>query len=246
MRKFITRIVPIILVFFTSIGYSQTIENLTYKVEGNQIRISYDLIGDAGELYEVTIYSSADNFTDPITSANGDIGPDVSPGRGKVVMWDAKSDLGEYRGSLSLNVKAELITFVNFKSIAEGQKIKKGTNFEILWEGGPQGNIKLELYNGTTKVSDLGETINSGKYTWALSKSAESGKTFRIRASSGERAAFSPQFKISGKMPIWMIAAPVVVVGGVAAIVAGGGGGGGGGDNPENEPISDPLLPGNN
>jgi len=236
MKQFILRILPLLLVFAFSLSYSQTIENLTYKVEGNQIRISYDLIGDAGELYEVTIYSSADNFTDPITSANGDIGQDVSPGRGKTVMWDAKSDLGEFRGSLSLNVKAELITFVNFLSIAEGQKIKKGSNYEILWEGGPRGNIKLELYNGATKVSDLGETINSGKYTWAIPKSAESGKTFRIRASSGERAAFSPEFKISGKVPVWMIAAPVAAVGAVVAVILLT-------KKDDPVPIADPILP---
>lgn len=239
MNKVGQKIIPVILMFWFSYTAAQTVENVTYKVEGGSITITYDIIGDVGEFYFITIYSSADNFNQPIISVVGDVGRDISPGRGKSVKWDAKKDLGDYKGRLSLTVRAELIAFIEFSNITAKQKFKKGTSNEITWTGGPRGNIKLELYDRSNKVAEITNTVNTGRFTWVIPKKFESGKTFKIRASSGDRASFSPEFQISGKMPIWMIAIPVVVIGGVIALLAGGDNGG----MEKGDKILDPLLP---
>jgi len=238
MLKAGKNIAPFVLMLWFGYTSAQTVENLTYKVGGSGITITYDLLGDPGELFNITIYSSADNFAQPLSSVKGDVGINISPGNGKTVEWDAKNDLGNFKGNLSLTIKAELIPFVEFTNITAKRKLKKGTSNEITWSGGPGGSIRLELYDGSSKVSDLSNTVNSGRYTWVIPKKFDSGKTFRIRASSGDRASFSPEFQISGKIPIWMIAIPVVVVGGVVALLAGRDNGGKDKNN-----ISDPLLP---
>ena len=236
MNKISQKIIPVILMFWFSYTTAQTVENVTRKVEGGSITITYDLIGVVGELYFISIYSSADNFNRPIISVEGDVGSDITPGRGKSVKWDAKKDLGDYKGSLRLSVRAELLVFIEFSNIYAKQKFKKGTSNEITWTGGPRENIKLEIYDGSIKVTDLTNTVNSGRFTWVIPKKFKSGKAYKIRASSGDRASFSPEFQISGKIPIWMIAVPIVVVGVVVVILM----------QDRTEPlqaIPDPILP---
>lgn len=90
-------------------SFGQSVNNVIARAEGEQITISYDLAGNAGESYEVKISCSKDGGkTFPITpnSVNGAVNRWEAPGNSKIITWAAKKDLGEFEGDLQFKVIA--------------------------------------------------------------------------------------------------------------------------------------------
>jgi hypothetical protein len=56
--------------------------------------------------YQVSLYSSKDNFAAPVTKVIGDVGNEVKPGAQKKIEWNMAQELGAYKGSLSIEVRA--------------------------------------------------------------------------------------------------------------------------------------------
>lgn len=101
--------VCLLLLFYSSITWSQSVSNVIARTEGEQITISYDLAGNAGESYEVKIACSKDGgktFAITPSSINGAVNRWEAPGNSKVIMWAAKKDLGEFEGDLQFKVIA--------------------------------------------------------------------------------------------------------------------------------------------
>jgi len=66
------------LLFLFKAGIAQQIENLTFRQEGTNIEITYGLLGDPNESYFITVFSSHNEFSDPIQFATGDIGENIT------------------------------------------------------------------------------------------------------------------------------------------------------------------------
>ena len=66
MVKFLTY--GVLILFFSVEGFSQQIENLRPKVVNNTIEVTFDLIDNSGKTYDLQLFSSFDNYTNPLLS----------------------------------------------------------------------------------------------------------------------------------------------------------------------------------
>src|SRR6478609_4866269 len=57
---------------------------------------------NTGNNYQVSLYSSKDNFAAPLTRVTGDVGNEVKPGPQRKIEWNALQELGNYKGPISL------------------------------------------------------------------------------------------------------------------------------------------------
>ena len=97
---------------------AQQIENLVFRQEGVNIIVTYDLIGNTENIYAITVFSSHNNFSTPIKLVTGDAGAEISPGTRKMVTWDARRELGEYKGNLRIRIHAKLIPIIEFENVS--------------------------------------------------------------------------------------------------------------------------------
>jgi hypothetical protein len=112
MRKYsaninlIQSIILIVLIFMSSVCFSQKIENVRPEVAGEKINIYYDLIGiEDGQSVFVKAYISTDGgktYGEPLKSVTGDVGMVIGPGKNKCIVWDVFNEMDEL---VSLNVK---------------------------------------------------------------------------------------------------------------------------------------------
>jgi len=227
------------LLLSLKVSIAQQIENLVFRLERTSIIINYDLLGEAEESYFITVFSSHNGFSDPILFASGDIGENITPGIDKTVTWDAKQELGDFKGNLRIRVRARLVPIISFDNIPPS--LRRGKVNEIKWTPGTsQDNIQFQLYRGNELVNDLGQVPNTGAWDWTIPKNQKTGKGFKLKANILNKSAYSADFRISPKIPLLLKILPLAgIAGGLVAILASGGSSG----EPKNKPIVLPLLP---
>ncbi|MEN8250057.1 MAG: Ser-Thr-rich GPI-anchored membrane family protein [Bacteroidota bacterium] len=206
---------------------AQKISDFKYKLVGEKIEIVYSLGGKSSDRYEVSLYSDLDDYATPLALVTGDVGYDIVPGRNKKITWNVKEELGEYKGAFSLKLKTKFIPFVVF-DIPKDSKFKRGTIKVIHWEASKPDTLKLELYLGARRISNLtvlSPSINN--YTWEIPKDLELIHGYKIKATGIERIAYSESFTIKRKVPLaaWVVPAAVVVGSAVAVLIVTGGDG---------------------
>ena len=101
-----------ILLFFLSLNiFSQSIKNINWVKDSTRIVMYYDMVGlIKGTTYSVDIFCSTDGgetYNIPIKTAIGDLGPDITLGRNKNVVWDVFKDIGGLAGNVSFKIVAE-------------------------------------------------------------------------------------------------------------------------------------------
>lgn len=99
----------VLITLFPLTGLCQAVSNVLARAEGEQIQISYDLAGNAGESYDIKLSCSKDGgktFTVTPISVTGAVNRWEAPGSSKAITWDAKKDLGEFEGDLQFKVQA--------------------------------------------------------------------------------------------------------------------------------------------
>jgi len=75
-----------------------------------KVDIHYDLADGDGDACTVSVVASDDGgstWSVPVSSVSGDVGPGVSPGDGKLIVWDCAVDLPGQVGSYKVRVCAE-------------------------------------------------------------------------------------------------------------------------------------------
>lgn len=103
------RTVCLLIVLAPFMVWGQVVTNVIARAEGEQVQISYDLSGNAGESYDVRISCSRDGgktFTVNPTTLSGAVNRWEAPGNGKVIIWEAKKDLGQFEGDLQFKIIA--------------------------------------------------------------------------------------------------------------------------------------------
>ena len=230
-------------------SYAQRIDNLTTVLAGEHIEITFDLIDEVGgRTFDLQLFSSHDNYASLLQYVSGDIGEEVSPGAGKKVIWEAKKELGEYKGEIYLEIRG-IVTppFVRILTPNVGEKFKPGKTTEIRWDSDVTGNIRIDLYEGRNRISTIATTQNTGRFNWTLSKKLSKGDKYRLIFTSdskpGKRVE-SQQFVVAKGIPIWLVVAGVAVVGGVVGVIVSSKGEPLLDDGPVNNDIPDPIKPG--
>ncbi|MEP4092503.1 MAG: hypothetical protein ABJM00_08105, partial [Reichenbachiella sp.] len=124
--------------------HAQNLKISSVSLKGNDVIINYDLLDENLEhKYTLSLYSSQDNFVQPLKMVEGDIGIDQKIGGNKSVVWHAKDELGEqFKGDVSLEVKGRIyIPFVTLDNFADISSIKRGKDYNVTWTAGRGSNV---------------------------------------------------------------------------------------------------------
>lgn len=192
----------IIAVFSVTYSSAQTFENIRVQKNEDKIIIIYDLVSiDPVSKVTVRVFSSTDDYKVPIKDAIGDIGP-VLPGPNKRIIWEVGEAIAnDYQGIL---FKFEGQTFAGWKIISPTKKgLVRGKKNIIQWQGGFEDDaVMIELLKpGKEDVEILGQTKNTGSYTWDTPKNLKPGNGYVVRLTSGDNAT-EYRFPIKRKIPL--------------------------------------------
>ncbi|HTJ53249.1 MAG TPA: Ser-Thr-rich GPI-anchored membrane family protein [Cyclobacteriaceae bacterium] len=179
--------------------------------------------------YQVSLYSSKDNFAAPLTRVTGDVGNEVKPGAQKKIEWNILQELGNYKGPLSLELRGGIfVPIVKLTGFSSAIKYKRGKTYPILWTSGNMGGqIDIDLLDGQERVNSDRNIPNTGKYEYAIPGSVKAGSNYRLKFTNTrnrDEYVYSPTFKIVHRIPTLVKAAGVVIVGGVAFVLGASGG----------------------
>ena len=222
-----TRILILLLALLIATwAEGQTIQNLSATFLNGKVIVSYDVAGaKANQSYSVDLYSSHDNYSMPLKMVSGDVGKNIKVGSGKRIVWDVTAELVEFSGDLSFRIKGEIIPLpFAFKSPITGGSARRGKSIGITWEGGkPDQMVKFELYKDNNKVMSLGDSRNTGEFSWLIPKDFSKG-TYSIKLTAGDEMRQSGFFQVKPKTPLMVKLLPLLAAGGAAVVLAGGGG----------------------
>src|SRR4051812_9769415 len=90
---------------------AQNIDLKYAEFKDNKLVVHYQLRDSvAGRVFTVRIYSSRDNFLNPLEKVSGDVGLEVKPGSDKIIIWEIQELGARFDGTVSLEVRGR--TFV--------------------------------------------------------------------------------------------------------------------------------------
>jgi len=208
-------------------GLAQDFKIKKLEQVGDNINLYYDLIDsveNSRRSYSISLYSSRDSYTSPLTKVTGDVGQIVKPGGNRKITWNAKEELGaDFEGKVGLEVRGkEFIPFLKIDGFNAKKAWKRGVKEDVTWSGGRANSlINFELYKNGKFVSAPHTSIATslGKYSILIPKNAKpgSGYSFRIADSKNkEEYIFTDEFTIHRKIPL---AAKAIAFVGVGAAV---------------------------
>ena len=232
--------------------FAQRVENVKASIEGDSIKISYDLFREDNSNIGVNIavFSSHDEFKYPITNVHGDVGSDIRPGRGRKIFWRFQNELQDFNSPIQFKILPE----INIVFPAKNSMLRKGKKYVVRWTGGG-ANEKLDIgfviqgesINIQQEISNVGEL----KIVMPRDVNPEESFTLRIENSiSHQEASISEQLYVK-KRSHWRFTGPVLIAAGAVAYVVisgasgtgGNGGDGNGGDSGlPAPPLADDLI----
>ena len=210
----------LVLIAISNFTTAQKIVNLRAEAQGDKIVVTYDLIGIPDDRYDVDLFSSHNNFAAPLRQVKGDVGKNLQGGAAKRIEWDAKLELGDFKGQLTFEVHATVMAPLAFVSMASS--VKRGTVLGLTWRGGDKSNdVKIELMKGGQTLNTLTTTHNSGSFSWDIPPHLKPGEDYQLRMTNGKEMATSSDFTIRRKIPlVFKAAAPAILL--VAVILING------------------------
>ena len=211
------------------------------ELVNDQLVVHYNLDdSNPNNEYLVTLYSSKDNFSAPLTKVSGDIGQEVKPGQRKA-SWNIRAEYGDFAGPLSVEVRANVfIPFARVKASSLNKKYKRGKNLLMEWRPGNTNPVHIELFKGSTRMSGELNHPNNGSFSTQLDKGLKPGKNYRLKITDSKTPSefvYTENFRIKRKFPLLIKLLPLA---GVAALVGSGGSGAGEKDNNLPDPSGPP------
>jgi len=196
--------------------------------QGDNIILHYDLSDTvANRAYTINVYSSMDNYINPLTKVTGDVGLEVKPGGNRKITWNASEELGaDFNGDLALEIRGKIyIPFVKLDGFDDYKKFKRLRNYKITWTGG-RGNsvLNFDLYRGEKKVTSFPNIANVGQYTLRFDGNVRPGKNYRLKVSDAKNkddVVWTEKFKVKRKTPLLLKMLPMLGVGYLATTLAG-------------------------
>jgi hypothetical protein len=209
---------------------AQKAENISFAFENGLIVVRYDFVdGDPGQAYEFFLYSSHDNFSKPLQMVSGDVGQGITPGGAKTIFWDARAEMGNFKGNVKLKVLGDVYKpLVVFENAFTQHRIKRGKQAVIRWSStfDKDEKLKLEIVRFNSSLQEF-DILNNGTFTWDIPGNLKAGDGYAVRISQRHnqlKHETSDAFRIRPKIPLGMKLLPVAAAAGAAAIVVGLGG----------------------
>ncbi len=209
--------IPLLLaLLFTSwIAPAQDLSIQSIVLKGGDVLINYDLVDDnVDHRYTLSLYSSQDNYVQPLLEVEGDVGIDQSVGGNKQIVWHAQKELGDdFKGDVAIEVKGKIyIPFVTLNGFEEMGALKRGKPYKVTWVAGRGSNVlTFDLFNKKGEmVHSFTNIANVGEYDIELPKGVKAGKGYRFRITdqkNKEDVVYTPEFTIKRKVPLYVNAA---------------------------------------
>ncbi len=206
---------------------AQTLEKLNASFDGEKMIVTYGLAyADANQKFKVALYSSHDNFKQPIL-VTGDAGENVLPGNAKRVTWDARRVLpADFDGDIQIKIKTSRVVAPKLSIEPFALKtFKRGRTISMKWTGGfTTDKMKIELVkNNVVDQLVVDKIENKATYEWAMPKSVK-GRNYTLRISNTARpteAAESVPFRVKPRTPFLVKILPILAAGGAYVFLSG-------------------------
>ncbi len=193
--------------------------------EDGSVVVRYDFLdGEEGVDYELYLFGSHDNFSEPLRHTSGDIGKKIRIGRGKVIYWDAKEELGNFKGDFSLKISgSKYIPFITYNNIHQDLKIKRGSTFDIRWDTSSKTErILIKIQRNGVPISEPVEIENTGTFRWSVPGNLSAGKGYTIQLLDPKnliREETSDSFSVRRRVPLALKIVPMAALAGASAFL---------------------------
>lgn len=254
MNQFLKSTLFLLLFCFTCClhAYSQDlVRNVKANQEGKQITITYDLLGDAKERFEVKLfYGDAQNQTTPLAKvATGSmLGQNVTPGNSRKITIDDLNLFTTLEGDVYYFRVEAIHMPLQLNTSLYKKRLKGGGTVNLQWQGGKAKDfVTLALYKNGQEIDQVsGLQNNVQRYNYTLPKG--NAGTFELKLiaqSQGNTPLSTGTFEIKAKKkPILLyILGGLAVVGGIIVGASSGGGDSGGTGTSTGGTTANPKLP---
>ena len=220
IHGFLPLITSLFLCSVRTFGQDLSIRRI--ELENEKVMLYYDLIDTVlDRVYAVNLYSSKDNFINPLKSVTGKWGLEVKPGLNNKIELNASEEFGvDFEDKVAFELRAKVyIPFIRIEGFDNNPKFKRVKPYEIQWQGGrPQSYLDFELYHGIEKISSFNNIPNGGTYNLFLTGNIKPGADYHFKISDSknkEEVVLTKNFQIVRKFPLLFRVIPVVLLGGV-------------------------------
>ncbi len=200
---------------------AQTLSINSVTLSNGDVIVDYDLLDeDLDHRYNLSLYSSQDNFVQPLKLVEGDVGVDQSVGGNKQIVWHASEELGtDFKGDVSLEVKGKLyIPFVTLNNFEDINAMKRGRPYNITWAAGRGSSVlTFDLFNNKEEIVHTYTNVaNVGEYELEIPKDVKPGKNYRFRITdqkNKEDVVYTSYFDVKRKVPLYINVALIGLAG---------------------------------
>jgi hypothetical protein len=210
------------------------------ELTSESVVIHYDLLDTTkNRLYAVNVFTSKDDFLNPLARVKGDVGLEVKPGLNRRIAWDQKELGAAFKGDVEIEIRGKVyVPFVRFTNLNDYKAIKRGKPTTLTWTGGTRQNIlNFNLYKGEELVTVISNVANSGDYDIVIPTSVKPGSGYYFIVSDSKNKDLvmkTSDFTVKRKMKLVFKVLPIVVAGVIVYQLL---------PKPGPAPLDDPLGP---
>lgn len=177
--------------------------------------------------YLVSLYTSKDNYSAPVTKVSGDVGQEVKPGE-RQITWAIREEYGDYKGPLAVELRASVyIPFVRLKTFLTPKGYSRGKAYPLDWRPGNTNPVHIELFRQDQRLQGELNHPNNGSYSLNFASRLKPGKGYRIKMTDSKHAddfIYTQKFKVRRKFPLLLKVLPILAGGYFATQLISGGG----------------------
>ena len=241
-----TGIISICCLFLSNFGVKAQDIHITQVelLSSGEVLLRYNLKDDQlDRKYSLYLYTSGDNYIQPLEKVSGDVGVDIAVGDNKKIIWNAKEELGDdFKGSVALELKGSIyVPFISLDGFDDYKVFKRGKPYDVTWTGGRGNNVlNFELYQNENKIKVFEERPNVGNTTIIIPTDVKPG-VYRFKISDSrnrDEVVYTLEFNVKRKIPLGLKVGIGFVVGGLVGYLVSTG------SQPEKK-IGSPPLPSN-
>lgn len=232
------KLTGILCVFLTSSLYAQKLTISNFGIDDTGI-VSFSAFIEKNhsdrELYDLSIFSSADNFEKPLAYQL----TSLKTGQIYSYSFDANQQVGTYEGPIQLRFAISASLFPIKPNVEAQAKLRRGKLPEISWQDFHKAApYTVELYHEGELTHVIEEKTNNSTISSSLPASLEKGSNYELRIVSTGNSKYNSEFipiQIISKIGLGVKLLPVAVIGAAIPVVLLGGG-----DTPVEDGFADP------
>jgi len=179
--------------FLSLQAIAQKITPTSISIENGKIAIIFTVKDLGNKKIAAKLYTSIDNYKNPVKEVSGNIGTDISQGE-NTVYWDYKKEGVRLPDDIDFEIKATTLK-LQYTSVFTHNKhffmipaeIGKKINNEIIWRSNNfKKEVIVELYLDGSKSMVLDIIKNTGKYQWQPASAIGTDKNYQIMIVSND------------------------------------------------------------